>query len=167
VNRTHHSALIFAATATLIAAGCSSNGASLDPALRAAAYTTSEVELTADGGLGGFTTRSLVRGNGLSFLYTMHRICSVPSCQPAIDSAAGSVSAATADSLFAAVEREAPFDLNEDYGITVGAADMFTYTLRVKIGDRTKTIRADDGTMPAPMRRIAEALRASIAAARR
>jgi hypothetical protein len=164
VNRQNHFALIFAAAAIVVA--CSSSGTAIDPAVLAT-HATSEVEIVADGGLGGFTTQSLVRGNGPSFLYTMHRICSVPSCQPAIDSAAGSVAAASAESLFAAVDRESPFSLKDDYGLTVGAADMFTYTLRVKIGDRVKTIRADDGTMPAPMRRIAESLRATIAAARR
>jgi hypothetical protein len=57
--------------------------------------------------------------------------------------------------------------LKDNYGRTVGGADMFTYTLRVQIGDRTKTVIADDGTMPEQMRRISEALRATIAAARR
>ena len=145
---------------------CSRGGSSVDPAL-AASVAASEVEIVADGGLGGFTMRSLVRGNGPAFLYTMHRICSVSSCQAAIDSAAGSVAASAAESLFSVVEKEAPFTLKDDYGLTVGAADMFTYTMRVRIGDRTKTVRADDGTMPAPMRRISEALRGTIAGARR
>ena len=166
MNRLRHFAVISAAAVAVVTSGCSTNGAAVDPAVLAA-HATSEVEIVTDGGLGGLTTRSLVRGNGPSFLYTMHRICSVPSCQAAIDSAAGSVAAATADALFAAVDRESPFDLKDDYGITVGAADMFVYTMRVKTGDRVKTIRADDGTMPAPMRRIAESLRATIAAARK
>jgi hypothetical protein len=153
---------------TAIVAGCSSTAPSLDPeTARTASYVGAEVELVADGGLGGFTTRSLVRGSGPAFLYTMHRICSVSGCQAAIDSAAGGVRIGAADSLFAVVDREDPFSLKDDYGITVGAADMFSYTMRVTIGGRTKTVHADDGTMPAPMRRISEALRATIAAARR
>jgi hypothetical protein len=162
VTHVHRIAISVAVAAT---AACSSTAPSTDVAR--ASYAAAEVEIVADGGLGGFTMRSFVRGSGPAFLYTMHRICSVPSCQAALDSASGSVGVSAADSLFAVVEREAPFNLRDDYGRTVGAADMFTYTMRVKIGDRTKTVHADDGTMPAPMRRIAEALRATIAAARR
>jgi hypothetical protein len=153
---------------TGIVAGCSSTAPSLDPeSARSASYSSAEVELVADGGLGGLTMRSLVRGTGPTFLQTTHRICSVPSCQPAIDSAAGGLRAGAADSLFSAIDREDPFSLKEDYGHTVGAADMFSYTMRVTIGARTKTIHADDGTMPEPMRRISAALRATISAARR
>jgi hypothetical protein len=159
------SRLAFLVLAAIVA--CSRSGSNVDPALASSAVAASEIEIVADGGLGGFTTRSLVRGNGPAFLYTMHRICSMPRCQAALDSAAGGVTARAADSLFATVEREGPFDLKDEYGITVGAADMVTYTMRVRIGDRTKTVRADDGTMPAPMRRISEALRATIAGARR
>jgi hypothetical protein len=142
-----------------------SAGTSIDS--QATARATSEIELVAEGGLGGMMLRSLVRGSGPTFLQTTHRICSVPSCQAAIDSASGTIKAATADSLFATIERENPFTLKDNYGRTVGGADMFTYTLRVQIGDRTKTVIADDGTMPEQMRRISEALRATIAAARR
>jgi hypothetical protein len=144
---------------------CSSAGTSIDS--QATARATSEIELVAEGGLGGMMLRSLVRGGGPTFLQTTHRICSVPSCQAAIDSASGTIKATTADSLFATIERENPFNLKDNYGRTVGGADMFTYTLRVQIGDRTKTVIADDGTMPEQMRRISEALRATIAAARR
>ena len=165
MNRPHSVALIFAAA---IGVACSRTGATLDPEAAArASYATAEVELIAEGGLGGLMIRSYVRGTGPTFLHTMHRICSVPSCQPALDSASGPIKAAAADSLFALIERESPFNLKDDYGITVGGADMFSYTLRVRIGDRAKTVRADDGTMPAPMRRIAESLRETIAAARR
>jgi hypothetical protein len=165
VNRSHLIGLGLA----IAAAACSTSGATLDPesAAQHASYSTAEVELVGTGGLGGFMTRSFVRGSGPTFLYTMHRICSVPSCQAAIDSASGNLRRSASDSLFAAIDRATPFTLKDDYGITVGGADMVTYTLRVTIGDRTKTVRADDGTMPEPMRRIAEALRATIAAVRR
>jgi len=44
---------------------------------------------------------------------------------------------------------------------------MVTYTVRVTILGRTKTLRADDGTMPEPLRRIEEAVRSTVDAARR
>jgi hypothetical protein len=161
------SRLITAAFAFVVIA-CSTNGTRLDPESAAtASYANAEVELVGTGGLGGFMTRSIVRGSGPTFLHTMHRICSVPSCQAALDSASGGLRRAASDSLFATIDAASPFTLKDDYGITVGGADMVTYTMRVTIGDRTKTVRADDGTMPEPMRRVAEALRAAIAAARR
>lgn len=167
-NNVNRSRPITVAFAVAVAA-CSTSGTKLDPesAAQSASYATAEVELVGTGGLGGFMTRSVVRGSGPSFLHTMHRICSVPNCQAALDSAAGSLRRSASDSLFATIDRAAAFNLKDDYGITVGGADMVTYTLRVTMGDRTKTVRADDGTMPEPMRRIAEALRATIAAARR
>jgi hypothetical protein len=152
----------------LILTACSTTGTAIDQESAArATFATAEVELVAEGGLGGMMLRSLVQGSGPTFLQTTHRICSVPSCQAAIDSASGALKTSAADSLFATIERQDPFKLKDDYGHTVGAADMFGYTLRVKIGDRTKTVHADDGTMPEPMRRISEALRATIAAARK
>jgi hypothetical protein len=91
----------------------------------------------------------------------------VPNCQAALDSASGPLVTRSADSLFAVIEGLNPFALKDDYGITVGGADMITYTLRVNIGGRSKTIRADDGTMPDAMRKITDALRATIDAARK
>jgi hypothetical protein len=44
---------------------------------------------------------------------------------------------------------------------------MMGYTVRVTSAGKTKTIHADDGTMPPPMRRIIDAVRHTIAGARR
>lgn len=162
-----HPVVIAVAVASLLA--CSSATPGGDPAtasLDHARYAAAEIELVGEGGLAAFATRHRVRGEGPTFLFTRHRICSVPSCQPALDSAAGALATRTADSLFAVAEGLGLFGLKDDYGITVGGADMITYTLRVQLGGRTKTVRADDGTMPEPMRRVAEALRSTIDAAR-
>jgi hypothetical protein len=43
---------------------------------------------------------------------------------------------------------------------------MVTYTLRVVFANETKTVRADDGTMPPAMRQIVQAIHGIIAAAR-
>jgi hypothetical protein len=43
---------------------------------------------------------------------------------------------------------------------------MITYTLRVIFDSGTKTIRADDGTMPAAMRKMVDALHGIVAAGR-
>jgi hypothetical protein len=130
-------------------------------------FANAEVEIVGVGGLGGFMTTSRVRRTGPDFLQTRHRICSVPQCQAALDSATGELNAEKANALFAEIDASDPFALRDDYGITRGAADMITYTMRVTIGGRTKTVQADDGTMPPAMRKIDSALRATIDAARR
>lgn len=145
----------------------SSAGDPANASLDHARYSGAEVELVGEGGLAAFMTRHRVQGSGPNYLFTRHRICSVASCQAALDSASGPLVTRSADSLFAVIEGLNPFALKDDYGITVGGADMITYTLRVNIGGRSKTIRADDGTMPEAMRKIADALRATIDAARK
>jgi hypothetical protein len=51
--------------------------------------------------------------------------------------------------------------------VTVGGADMVTYTVRMTFDGTTKTVRADDGTMPPPMRQIVDVIHATISAARK
>jgi len=113
-NTVKRSRLIRAAFA-VAAIACSTNGARLDPesAAKSASYATADVELVGTGGLGGFMTRSLVRGSGPSFLYTMHRICSVPNCQAALDSASGGLRRSVSDSLFATIDAAAPWNLKD------------------------------------------------------
>jgi hypothetical protein len=57
-------------------------------------------------------------------------------------------------------------NLHDDYGTTHNAADMFQYTLRITFDGATKTVRADDGTMPDAMRQIVVILGATIDSAR-
>jgi hypothetical protein len=83
-----------------------------------------------------------------------------------LDSASGALSVDSAQALFAKVAAESPFALADDYGVTTNGADMKSYVLTITLEGRTKTVRADDGTMPSPMRRITDALRAAIAAGR-
>lgn len=83
-----------------------------------------------------------------------------------MDSASGQLSPSAADSLFTIIVAASPFSLSGDYGHTANSADMVTYTLTVTLPSGTKTIRADDGTMPPPMRRIVEGVHGVISAAR-
>ena len=129
-------------------------------------YGTGKIELTEEGGIAALSMRRVVRHDDRFYLYTQSRLCG-STCQPASDSASGTLSAAATDSLFGAVLAEHPNSLEDDYGTTRNAADMMTYTLRITFGDATKTIRADDGTMPPGMRRILAAVHATISAARK
>jgi hypothetical protein len=127
------------------------NGASLD--------------LTSTGGIAAFQSHQVVRHDDLSFLSTNGRICSTK-CDAPFDSTSGKLSAAAADSLFNIVWQQNPFSLKDDYGITRQAADMMTYTLKIVINGRSKTITADDGSMPPAMHTIVNSVRGIIAAAR-
>jgi hypothetical protein len=123
------------------------------------------VELTAEGGIAALSVHHLVRSSG-SFVYTQRQICG-QTCKAPLDSASGTLALSTTDSLFTAILAQSPFSLNDDYGTTQGGADMMTYVLKVNGLGHRKTIRADDGTMPAAMRQIVQTLRTTVANARK
>ena len=102
----------------------------------------------------------------------LFRLHATPSLQQqlrgALTPTSGTLSAAANDALFNTVFAQSPFDFKDDYGTSRGAADMMEYTIRITIGgDAIKTIRADDGTMPEPLRRIVSAVLETVSAARK
>jgi hypothetical protein len=123
------------------------------------------IELTAEGGIAALTTTRRVTHDDRTYAFSMRQICGA-TCAAPMDSASGVLSAAAADSLFSVVWALAPMQLQDDYGTTAGAADMFEYTLRVTFDGTTKTVRADDGTMPSAMRQVAAILAGTIDTAR-
>lgn len=138
------------------------------PGVRNADFGTlnaAKLELVAEGGIAALQMKYAVDHDARSWVYVQRHLCT-DKCGAPIDSASGTLSAAAADSLFSLVWSESPYGLRDDYGTTPNAADMMTYTLSVTFEGNTKRIRADDGTMPDAMRRIAEATRGIIAAAR-
>jgi hypothetical protein len=131
----------------------------------ATALDGAKVEVLAEGGIAALSINQVVRHDDRSFLYTQRHLCN-NGCA-AMDSASGSLSSAATDSLFTLVVSQAPLSLKDDYGDTRGAADMMIYTVRVTVGGSTKSIHADDGTMPEPLRRIVTAVRETISAGRK
>jgi hypothetical protein len=129
------------------------------------ALNGSHIELTAEGGIAALSTTWRAAHDDRSFVYSRRHLCG-STCPAPMDSASGVISAAAADSLFSVVWSQTPAQLRDDYGTTPGAADMFEYTLRVTFDGVTKTVRADDGTMPAEMRRIVDILGGTIDSAR-
>ena len=126
----------------------------------------SKVEIISEGGIAALDIRHVVRQDDHFFVYTQRHLCN-NNCAAA-DSASGSLSAAASDALFKTVFAQSPFDFKDDYGTSRGAADMMEYTIRITVGgDAVKTIRADDGTMPEPLRRIVSAVRETVSAARK
>jgi hypothetical protein len=123
------------------------------------------IEITAEGGIAALSTNWRASHDDRSFAYARRHICG-PTCPAPFDSASGILSPAAADSLFSVIWSLTPSQLRDDYGLTPGAADMFEYVLRVTFDGTTKTVHADDGTMPAAMRQIVSLLAATIDSAR-
>lgn len=151
-----------------VVAGCTHHDPTSSVAIRNddfGVFNAAKMELVEEGGLAAVVTDRLVRHDDRFFLYTRRQICG-QTCGAPLDSITGTLSPAATDSLFSVVWAQSPFNLKADYGITIGGADMVTYTLRMTFDGTTKTVRADDGTMPPPMRQIVGVIRATISAAR-
>ena len=158
-------ALLIAAAAAAACARRDPTSASAPRADRVGALSGARLELVEEGGIAAFATNYAVRHDDRSFAFSRRHICSA-NCPAPLDSAAGTLSTAASDSLFDIVWNAQPSTLKDDYGTTQGGADMVTYTLRVVLDNETKSIRADDGTMPAAMRKIVDAIHGIVAAAR-
>jgi hypothetical protein len=125
-----------------------------------------KIELVAEGGIAALLIDDAVRHDDRFYFHTTRHLCG-QTCPAPLDSATGTLSPSAADSLFSVVWAQSPFSLKDDYGNSAGAADMMIYTLRMTFDGTTKTVRADDGTMPPQMRQIVDVLRATISAARK
>lgn len=130
------------------------------------ALNGARLELAEEGGIAAFSTTHTVRHDDRAFTFVRRHICAA-TCGAPMDSASGTLSFAASDSLFNIVWNAQPGTLKDDYGTTPNSADMVTYTLRIVFDNETKSIRADDGTMPSAMRKIVEAIHGIVAAARK
>jgi hypothetical protein len=119
-----------------------------------------------EGGIGTLYMRESMEGETRRFVATTHRICSVPHCQAAMDSASGALPFDAAIAIAAAVDRVNFWALKDDYGRTPNSADMMDYRLTIRSNGRSKTVRGDDGTFPDQAREVQNALHAAITAAR-
>lgn len=143
-------------------------GSTASPSVRTDSFGTlngAHVELTAQGGIAGLSTTWRATHDDRSFSFARRHICGT-TCPAPMDSASGTFTAAAADSLFSVVWGLGPMELKDDYGLTPGAADMFEYSLRITFDGTTKTVHADDGTMPPAMRQIVNTLGGMIDSAR-
>ena len=149
-------------------AACSNAGTSGAPVSvdNFGSFNNASVEVVAEGGIAALSIRHRASHDDHAFVYAQRHLCA-QSCGALMDSASGTLSAAVADSLFNIVLAQSPFDLKDNYGTTGQAADMMVYTVTISANGLTKTIRADDGTMPQPVRQIVQSLRGVIDAARK
>ena len=161
----NHALIGLIALAASVAA-CASNSAteSGQPRLDQLASTGASIEISAEGGIATLSIIHAVRHDDRSYLYTQRPICNA--LCPALDSASGTLSTVVVDSIFKAA-LPAAFALMDDYGTTRSGADMMSYVVRVTANGSTKTIEADDGTMPPELRQIVTGVRQTIDAARK
>jgi emfourin len=164
-----HTRFISVAIASIALAACAHRDpTSTTPGAGSADFGTlnaAKLVLVAEGGIAALHVKYSVDHDTRTYAYSQRHICTV-NCGAPLDTASGTLSAAAADSLFSLVWAQAPYALHDDYGTTPQAADMMTYTLSVTFEGNTKTIRADDGTMPEAMRKMVDATRGIVAAAR-
>jgi hypothetical protein len=160
-----HRALVSFAWIVVAAIGCAGANTVAAPDLSRdfGSLNGATLELSSAGGIAGLQVHQLIRHDDRTYVSTTRRICS-PACGAPIDSISGTLSTAADDSLFNIAWEQTPFSLNDDYGHTLGGADMMSYALTVSFNGRTKTIAADDGTMPPQMRTIISSMRAIITA---
>lgn len=81
--------------------------------------------------------------------YVMGPLCGTVGQCPVPDSVEGAVSRATIDGWFGLAAAPRFRALRADYGRTVGGADMRDYIVTIYANDRVRTLRGDDGSMPA------------------
>ena len=154
--------------AALITSACAGRATASDSPVANDQFGTlngAAVELASSGGFAALATVYHAAHDDRSYTYARRHICSTD-CGAPLDSTSGTLAPNVVDSLFSIVVAASP-ELKPEYGTTAGGADMLDYSLRVTIEGRTKTVHADDGTMPDAMRRIVDAIRGIVAAARK
>jgi hypothetical protein len=161
-----HYALIGLIALTSAVAACASTNTTESSQVRLDQLSPSgaTIEISAAGGIAALSVNHTLRHDDRAFVFTQRRICN--DLCPALDSASGTISATIVDSIFKAA-LPAAFALKDDYGITRNAADMMSYVVRVSANGATKTIKADDGSMPPELRQIVSGVRQTIDAARK
>jgi hypothetical protein len=158
-----HAFIALIAITSAVAACATSATQSAQPRVDQASSAGAMIEILAEGGFAALSVNHVVRHDDRYFLFTQRHLCNA-TC-PALDSASGSLSATTTDSLFTIILPS--LALKDDYGVTRGGADMMSYTIRVTAGGSTKTITADDGSMPPELRQVVTAVRETVDAARK
>lgn len=149
--------------------GAAGRGAAGAPADGGAAVPLAESRVTIrrSGGIAGIETEATVDGARLTYAIVTRRICeSSVSCPTPTDAATGPIDAADARALFARIDQEGVFDLKDDYGISPTLRDGFVHELTLRLGERGKTVRADDATQPPQLARVEEEVMEAIRKAR-
>jgi hypothetical protein len=123
-------------------------------------FNGARVEVVAEGGIAALSIRDRVDHDSRAWIHVTRHLCD-RNCPAPTDSASGLAPANAIDSLFSIVLARKD-GLQDDYGTTRNGADMMTYTVRISSAGSTKTIRADDGTMPTALRQVVDAVRATV-----
>jgi hypothetical protein len=129
-------------------------------------FEGAKIDVVQEGGFAALAIRRAVTHDDRAYVTSTRQACK-SKCAAPTDSASGTLTAGATDSLFTAIVAQDPFSLKDDYGVTNGGADMFTYTVRITANGKSKSVRFDDGSMPEPMQKILLAVQTTLFAARR
>ena|SRR5215831_12494390 len=156
------------AALSILLAACSRAGTASGPVAvdDFGSFNNAVVEISAEGGIAAMSIRHRVSHDDHAYAYSRRHLCA-QNCGAPMDTASGMLTPAVTDSLFNIVLEQARSLTKSDYGTTGQAADMMIYTVTIAGNGAVKTARADDGTMPPPMRQIVASVRDVIAAARK
>jgi hypothetical protein len=106
------------------------------------------IEVIADGGIAALHIVNRVDSATAQVQYSVGPMCpETGSCQPR-DTLTGQLTREQVDALYLRAVDPEFRALRADYGTTTQGADMMGYTVIIRGNDRTRTLRADDGTMP-------------------
>ncbi len=128
-------------------------------------FNGAKVEVVAEGGIAALSVTDRVDHDSRTWVHVTRRLCD-RNCPAPTDSASGVAPANVVDSLFNIVLAQ-KYGFKDDYGTTRNGADMMTYTVRISSEGSTKTIHADDGTMPGALRQVVDAVRGTVSPAGR
>jgi hypothetical protein len=106
------------------------------------------VDIEATGGIAALRQRTHVDSASGQFSYTVSRLCPEGDTCPLLHSQEGIVSRDEVDALFRRVMQPEFRQLRKDYGTTRNAADMMGFVVTIHANGLTRSIAADDGTMP-------------------
>jgi hypothetical protein len=123
------------------------------------------IDISAEGGFAVQAVTHHVDHDTRAFAFSQRQLCGA-TCGAPSDSAAGTLAASTADSVFNVVLEQARSLRKDDYGITRHGADMMTYTIRLASSGRVRTIRGDDGSLPEAARTLVTTVYTAISTAR-
>jgi hypothetical protein len=109
------------------------------------------IDVVADGGIAALHTMAHIDSATGAAYWVFRAICApAVNCTPN-DSLNGKVTGGLVENLYARAATPEFRALRRDYGVTVGSADMRAYTLIIRANGTSRTLQADDGTMPTLM----------------
>ncbi len=140
-----------AAAAALLAGAAACGAVTTAEEVAADVVSAPGIDVVADGGIAALHTMAHIDSATGAVYWVFRAICApAVNCTPN-DSLSGTVTGSLVENLYGRAATPEFRALRRDYGLTVGSADMRSYTLVIRANGTSRTLQADDGTMPTLM----------------